>query len=165
MTTAYICLGSNLGDPENNLNAAAAAVAALADLSVTGASGVYLTEPQGRKEQPWFANQVLRLECGPSFTPQKLLSGLLRIENELGRVRPENEHDAPRVIDIDLLLFGNSLVDSDFCLVPHPRMKQRAFVLVPLLEIAPDLVLPCGASAGKALEALGHSVEGRFIRQ
>lgn len=161
---AYISLGSNMGNGSVHLAEARAAVAALPGVGVAAASSVYRTEPQGRRDQPWFVNQVLALDCD-GLTAETLLDALLRIETKLGRVRDPADHFGPRVIDLDLLLFGDEVRSAPRLTLPHPRMAERAFVLVPLGEIAPDLVLPSGRSVKDLACALPHSVEGDRIFQ
>ena len=161
---AYISLGSNMGDGPVHLAEARAAVTALPGVGVAAMSSVYRTEPQGRKDQPWFATQVLALDCD-GLTADALLGALLRIETELGRVRDPADRFGPRVIDLDLLLFGDEVRTAPCLTLPHPRMIERAFVLVPLCEIAPDLILPSGRSVKDLARALPHSVEGDRIFQ
>lgn len=166
-TRAYISLGSNLSDkgrdPAHNLTLAVAELAA-AGLVPMALSQVYRTEPQGYTDQPWFSNQVAALDCPKSMTPEALLDLLLTIERKLGRVRSTdpNLRFGPRVIDLDILLFGEEQRQDAALTLPHPRMHERAFVLVPLLEIAPDLRLPGGRFVKEYLggEGLAHqSVE------
>lgn len=129
-------------------------------------SSVYYTEPQNVKEQPWFANQVARVICDVEVTPQGLLTSLLNAELALGRERGEKAvRFGPRVIDIDLLLFGNEVILSNRLEVPHPRMKERAFVLVPLFEVAGDMLLPDGESLESVLSRIDHRVEDFKIWQ
>ena len=111
--SAFICLGSNQGVPEKHLAAARSAIAARG-LSIVGASPVYLTEPQGYRNQPWFANQVLHLACQTDLSPLALLDILLEEEKRLGRVRSSDPalRFGPRVIDMDLLLFGNTVMET-----------------------------------------------------
>lgn len=163
---AYISLGSNLGDGSAHLAAARSALEAVPGIRVAAASSVYRTEPQGRKDQPWFVNQVLGLECDPGLTADALLHILLDTENRLGRVRDPADRFGPRVIDLDLLVFGEEVRKADPHLtLPHPRLAERAFVLVPLREIAPDLILPAGRSVKDLARALPHTVEGDRIFQ
>lgn len=167
-TRAYISLGSNLSakgfSPAHNLELAVAELTA-AGLAPVALSQVYRTEPQGYADQPWFSNQVAALDCPESMTPDALLELLLAIERKMGRVRSLNPalRFGPRVIDLDILLFGDERRDSEILTLPHPRMHERAFVLVPLLELAPALLLPCGRSAQECLkeclEAPKQSVE------
>ena len=172
--SAYISLGSNLGDPAANLDAARAALAGPPGLMPDQPAGirlglcspVYRTEPQGLKDQPWFANQVAELICPAGLDPRLLLRSLLALENALGRRRaPGAPRHAPRVIDLDLLLMGGITRNEPDLILPHPRLHLRAFVLVPLLDIAPNLVLPCGCPAREALRGLDYAVRGEVIYQ
>lgn len=166
LLSAYISLGSNLGDPESNLCVAVAALGRLPGFYLDKCSPIYRTEPQGLKDQPWFANQVVELLCPATQDPQSLLQELLNLEAGLGRERlPNAPRNAPRHIDLDLLLLGNTVCDLPGLVLPHPRLVERAFVLVPLLDIAPHLVLPDGRSASKVLRGLAYRVRGRIIYQ
>lgn len=160
-------LGSNLGDREGRLKAACRALAALPGLRLAAVSSLYWTEPQDAPDQPWFANQVACLECGPKVTALRLLRSLLAVEHELGRVRLE--HPAPRyeprAIDLDLLLFGNEVRATTELTLPHPRLCERAFVLVPLREIAPGLVFPDKKSLDEVLEKVSFRVDSDRIWQ
>ncbi|MBN2141351.1 MAG: 2-amino-4-hydroxy-6-hydroxymethyldihydropteridine diphosphokinase [Desulfovibrionaceae bacterium] len=162
---AYVSLGSNLGERQENLCTALAKLEIYGGgLRVARRSAVYLTEPQGEKDQEWFANQVVGLEIDPViWSPEGVMSTLLAIEAQLGRER--GEPGGPRVIDLDLLLWDDLVMQSDFLTLPHPRMLKRAFVLVPLREIAPDLVLPGAGSVEQCLAALDYRVEGQRIWQ
>ncbi|HIU17808.1 MAG TPA: 2-amino-4-hydroxy-6-hydroxymethyldihydropteridine diphosphokinase [Candidatus Avidesulfovibrio excrementigallinarum] len=164
--SAFVCLGSNQGVPEQHLEAARSALAARG-LSIVGVSPVYLTEPQGYRDQPWFANQVLRLACPSTLSPMALLDLLLEEETRLGRVRSSDPalRFGPRVIDMDLLLFGNVVMETPRLILPHPRMAERAFVLVPLADLAPDLVLPDGRCPASLLAQLSYSVTANRIHQ
>jgi 2-amino-4-hydroxy-6-hydroxymethyldihydropteridine diphosphokinase len=127
-------------------------------------SAVYETEPQGLRDQPWFVNQVVRLAADPViWSPEGVLSTLQAVEAQMGRTR--GEPDGPRVMDIDLLLFGDRVMQGGYLTLPHPRMRERAFVLVPLFEIAPDLVFPDGVALRQALAQVRHRVEGNRIWQ
>ncbi|TDA70728.1 MAG: 2-amino-4-hydroxy-6-hydroxymethyldihydropteridine diphosphokinase [Clostridia bacterium] len=139
---AYISIGSNLGDRAENCRRAMAAIQDHS-LQVTKASRLYLTEPVGGIEQPWFANQVV--EVRTTLAPRELLARLLAVEHEMGRVRQERW--GPRIIDLDLLLYGDRVVQEPDLILPHPRLGERAFVLVPLAEIVPEVKLPNGVSA------------------
>ena len=136
--TAYVGLGSNLGNREANLQAALSRLAALPTMMIKRVSSLYETAPVGVTEQPEFLNAVAALET--SLPAADLLDVFLHLENQLGRVRTFRW--GPRVIDIDLLLYGDAQIALPFLTVPHPRLRERAFVLVPLAEIAPKLVLP-----------------------
>jgi 2-amino-4-hydroxy-6-hydroxymethyldihydropteridine diphosphokinase len=131
---------------------------------VDAASPIYLTEPQGLQDQPWFANQAARLLVdASSFDPRSLLDRLLQLELQLGRVREKRW--GPRAIDLDLLLFGDAVVRESDLVLPHPRMSDRAFVLVPLLDIEPGLKLPGGVAIRSLLERLDYNLQERRIYQ
>ena len=165
MLSAFVGLGSNLGDPPRKLAAARSALAALPKIAITAVSPVYRTEPQGLREQNWFYNQVVRLNCNKNWTALTLLKKLFDIETALGRVREGAEHFGPRHIDLDLLLFGDECHTGKKLCLPHPRMHERAFVLVPLYAIVPELVLPNGRTLANCLAALNYQVCGDFIYQ
>jgi 2-amino-4-hydroxy-6-hydroxymethyldihydropteridine diphosphokinase len=153
MSLAYIALGANLpsaaGPPEASLAAAAACLAALG--SITARSSLYSTAPVGFTDQPRFVNAVVALET--HFTPHDLLYSLLAIELQFGRDRNASPPNGPRTLDLDILLHGD-LVLSEFGLeIPHPRLRERAFVLVPLHEIAPDLRDPRSGKTVAELQA------------
>lgn len=134
--TAYLSLGSNLGDRAVNLETA---IRHLADLGqVKARSSLYETEPVEVERQPWFLNCVVALET--ELMPRQLLSRLLAIEQKMGRRRTQPK--GPRIIDIDILLFGASIVDTPALTIPHPAMHERRFVLEPLVEIAPEIRHP-----------------------
>jgi 2-amino-4-hydroxy-6-hydroxymethyldihydropteridine diphosphokinase len=130
----YLSLGSNLGDREANLNDAIVRLGALG--KIVTVSSFYETEPVEVAQQPWFLNCAVALET--EKMPKQFLSAILNIEQELGRKRQANKVKGPRTIDIDILLFGNSIVDTQTLTIPHPAMHQRRFVLEPLAEIAPE---------------------------
>ena len=165
MTNAFICLGSNMDNPPQQLATARQALAALPCASLLAASPVYKTEPQGNKDQPWFHNQVARLACGPHWSAPALLEALLSIEAAMGRQRPEGKCFEPRRIDLDLLLFGTEPCKNERLCLPHPRMFERAFVLVPLHDIAPDLAFPDGRSLRGCLAALSYRLRADRIYQ
>ena len=150
-TKAYISLGSNLGDRAGNLLLAARGMMEAA-LCIHRLSSVYETEPVGDIDQPAFLNMVV--EVGDSLpTPQQVMARLLRIEWLLGRTREVK--DGPRTIDLDLLLYGEVESQTEFLMLPHPRLHERRFVLEPLVEIAPHLVHPTlKCSAAELLEKL-----------
>ncbi|WP_461209589.1 2-amino-4-hydroxy-6-hydroxymethyldihydropteridine diphosphokinase [Desulfocurvus sp. DL9XJH121] len=164
-------LGSNLGDPKANLARALTRLGEISGiLSVTG-SPVYLTEPQLVREQPWFANQVARVVCAVDVLPPlALLEALLRLELELGRDRggrgvPPPKRFGPRAMDLDLLLYGDEVLDGERLTLPHPRLRERAFVLLPLADLAPDLPLPGGGTPAGLLDGLSYRREGDKIWQ
>lgn len=135
---AYVGLGANLGDRAANIRTAISNLDAHPDVEVTQTSSLYETAPVGIIDQPNFLNLVAALRT--SLSPRGLLDLLLHIENQMGRERTLRW--GPRVIDLDLLLYGNQRIALPGLTVPHPRLRERAFVLVPLAEIAPDLTLP-----------------------
>ncbi|WP_291498605.1 2-amino-4-hydroxy-6-hydroxymethyldihydropteridine diphosphokinase [Desulfocurvus sp.] len=168
-----MCLGSNLGDPVRNLARALERLGRVSGVRPGGASRVYRTQPQDKPDQPWFANQVARVLCDRTVSPEALLDALLGIELELGRDRGTGpdapERFGPRIIDLDLLLFGGLVLRTARLELPHPRMERRAFVLVPLAELAPGLRLPAGHTVEEALSRLVFQVvpgpQGEEIRQ
>lgn len=160
----YLGLGSNSEDAESRLILAQARIAALPDIAIANMSSRYLTEPQGYANQPWFSNMVLSLSVGSSWDAPTLLQQLLQIELELGRVRDPDNRFGPRTIDIDMLLFGEETSSDPFCLLPHPRMHERAFVLVPLAEIAPDVQIG-GVPVSTLLAKIQYRLEGKAIYQ
>jgi 2-amino-4-hydroxy-6-hydroxymethyldihydropteridine diphosphokinase len=135
---AYLGLGANLGDRGAALNGAAAAIAKIPGVRLLDVSPVYETEPIGAVEQPPFLNAVVAVET--TLAPADLLPLLREIETALGR--RERERWGPREIDIDILLYDGLVYSDEAVTVPHPEMERRRFVLVPLREIAPDLVHP-----------------------
>jgi 2-amino-4-hydroxy-6-hydroxymethyldihydropteridine diphosphokinase len=188
----YIGLGSNIGDRQANLGEAIARIEKLG-LAVVGESSIYETEPVGLADQPWFLNQVIETKIIAGLTSEhgpvlddpdatatvqagSLLSELLKIEHEMGRAR--TIANGPRVIDIDLLLFGDKIIahlkndeewpfiDPTEVFVPHPRMHLRRFVLEPLCEIAPELVHPVlKQTCREMLASLDDDSRVRIYRQ
>lgn len=149
MKTVYLSLGSNVGNREANLRAAVNGLEE-ARVPVLRASPIYETEPVENTKQGWFLNLVVEAET--KLTPLELLHRTMRIERELGRVRRVAK--GPRTIDIDILLFGHAVLHSRDLEVPHPRMAERRFVLVPLADLVPDLRHPItGRTVREMLEA------------
>ncbi len=136
--TAYIGLGSNLGDRRELIRRAIQALDALDGVSVVERSDLYETDPVGGPPQPRFLNGVVEIECRVSA--RELMRAMLRIEAALGRTR--EDRNAPRTIDLDLLLWGDTVIDEEALTIPHPRMHERWFVLRPLTDIAPDMRHP-----------------------
>ncbi len=163
-SVAYISLGSNMGEPEKNLAQALILLSKRPDIRVDAVSSLYLTEPQGLRDQPFFVNQAARLFCDAGITPLALLESLQSIEHTLGRER-SGPRFGPRVIDLDLLLFGDVISEDPRLILPHPRMLERAFVLIPLAELEPDLPLPRGLTVREALARIPYRLEGGLIFQ
>ncbi|MER8374722.1 2-amino-4-hydroxy-6-hydroxymethyldihydropteridine diphosphokinase [Mesorhizobium sp. M1409] len=136
-STVYLSLGGNLGDPAKSMGAALRMLDADADTRVTGVSSLYRTPPWGKLDQPDFLNAAAEISTG--LAPRALLDLCLDAERKLKRVREERW--GPRLIDIDILVFGDRVIHETGLEVPHPRMLERAFVLAPLAEIAPSLVV------------------------
>lgn len=163
---AYISLGSNSPDAAEKLESALGEISRLDGVRIAKCSSVFHTQPQDYSDQPWFQNQAAELDVlDEDLLPADLLASFLKIEKALGRNRgPGAVRYGPRSIDIDLLLFGRLESDAENCLLPHPRMKNRAFVLVPLQEIAPQLVVD-GMGISFWLDRLDFRVEGKSIFQ
>lgn len=139
MTRVFVALGANLEDPKTQLDNATAALSALALGNSLKVSPYYCSVPMGDVVQPDYVNAVASFET--DLAPLALLDALQQIENTQGRVRKERW--GPRTLDLDLLLYGDEIIDEPRLKVPHYGMKERSFVLVPLAAIAPDLILPC----------------------
>jgi 2-amino-4-hydroxy-6-hydroxymethyldihydropteridine diphosphokinase len=136
MATVYLSLGSNLGNRALSIYAALRRLRQ--GITLEEISSLYETEPVGLKDQPWFLNLVCRGET--ALSPEALLDLAKEVEQRLGR--KETIRFGPRIIDIDILLYDDLLLDTPHLQIPHPRLHERAFVLVPLAELAPDLVHP-----------------------
>jgi len=143
MTTAYIGLGSNLCDPEQQLRDAVTQLERLKHCQLSSISSLYFSRPMGPQDQPDYMNAVAELET--SLSPIALLDELQKIENKAGRIRKDNRW-GPRILDLDILLFGEQTIDTERLTVPHYGLKEREFVLIPLIEIIPELLLPNGES-------------------
>ena len=149
---AYLGIGSNIGDMAAMLDRAVAGLAATPGIRVLQRSADYRTPPWGNTDQPWFLNGAVAVDT--DLDPHGLLDACLSIEHELGRVREERW--GPRIIDIDVLAYEGAAVDDARLVLPHRYVSERAFVLVPLAEIAPDLVIG-GERVVDALEKLDRS--------
>lgn len=158
MSRAFLSLGCNIGDCRASLAAALRELDRLTETSVTAVSPVYVTEPVGGIEQPSFLNIAAALET--ELPPGELLDGCRRIERRLGG-RDGREPMGPRTIDLDILLYEQLEIAEDELILPHPQMLARAFVLVPLAEIAAEERLPDGITIAEALKACpdDHGVE------
>ena len=149
--TAYIGIGSNLGDRYENCLKAVDLLRRIPGVELTGISGWYLTKPVGVERQEWFINGVLSLEV--KISAQDLLKGLMAAEQGMGRVRTKRW--GPRIIDLDILLYGNQIIDEDDLKVPHPLMHVRRFVLVPIADLAPEVPHPSiGLTMSQLLDQL-----------
>ena len=152
---AYVGLGANLGDARATLDAACAALAGLPLTTFAARSPLYRSAPVDATG-PDYLNTVAALDTG--LAPAALLHELQRIENEHGRERPHR--NAPRTLDLDLLLHGSACIDEPGLVVPHPRLHERAFVLRPLLDLDPDIVLPRHGAASACLAGVaGQRIE------
>jgi len=144
----YLGLGSNIGDREAQLRAALIELEQ-SEVAVRRSASLYATEPRDFEEQPWFLNTVI--EVRTLLEPEALLQQCLQIEKQAGRVRDQSR--GPRPIDIDILLYKDRLIDQPNLIVPHPRYRERRFVLIPLAELAPDLPDPvCGLTMRQLLD-------------
>ncbi len=154
--TVYIALGTNLGDRKTNLRAAIEAMPP--DVMVITESHVYETPPWGYEDQPAFLNMVVKAETG--LEPEALLKYLKQLEGKLGR--ESNFRWGPRLIDLDILFYDDLIIDTPPLVIPHPRLHKRAFVLVPLKDVAPDLVHPV---IEKKISALQADVDAQGIKR
>lgn len=149
---AYISLGSNMGDKRANIEKALALLQKIRGIQLLRVAPLYRTAPVGYKNQDWFINTVAEIET--TLSPRDLLAACLDIENRLGRVRTVRW--GPRVIDLDLLLYGEKVIHEPDLTVPHPRMHERAFVMIPFADLASDLVVPGRGRVGELLAGLNR---------
>lgn len=154
MSKIYLSLGTNLGDKKENLHHAVMLLSEKVD--VIKVSSFYETEPVGYKDQPWFMNIVV--EGTTALSPEDLLAFTQSIEHEMKRVK--TIVNGPRIIDVDILLYEDVKINTENLILPHPRMTERAFVMYPLFEIAPDLLLE-----GKSLEIMMENFKGEEIKR
>ena len=154
--TAYLGLGSNMGNRQDNLDRALDFLSQR--LRVEEVSSVYDTEPVGNIEQPRFLNLVCQVSTG--LEPMALLTLVKGIESKLGRL--PHTSNGPRPIDIDILFYGDQVIETPKLLIPHPRLTERAFVLIPLAEIAPNLVHPVNGKTVNELKESVVDVQGVF---
>lgn len=155
-TTAYIGLGSNLSQPIKQVKAAINELKKIAHSNVTKISSLYLSKPMGPQDQDDYINAIVALET--TLSPIELLDALQNIENNAGRVRKENRWGA-RILDLDIILFGNEIINTERLVIPHYGMKKREFVLLPLAEISPDLIFPSLiASQKQSIKALSQNI-------
>lgn len=147
MSNVWISLGTNQGDRLENLTLAARFLEP--EVKVVDSSPIYQTEPWGFKDQPDFLNQIIQAET--NLSPVELLEKIKRIERKLGR--KETFRNGPRIIDLDILFYDQLILDQEDLHIPHPRISERAFVLIPLADLAPDLISPrSGKSVVEMLE-------------
>jgi 2-amino-4-hydroxy-6-hydroxymethyldihydropteridine diphosphokinase len=139
-TSAYIAIGSNLGDRYATIDSAIAAIERIETTKILRVSSIIETPPVGEIEQGAYLNGVLLIET--DLDARVLLEEMLRIESEHGRDREHEQRWGPRTLDLDLIVFGDQIIDEPGLQVPHPRMHERSFVLIPLAEIAPDINIP-----------------------
>lgn len=156
MKDVFIGLGSNLGDREENIARALEVIVRLPETRLIAVSEIVETEPWGIEDQPLFANAVARLAT--PMAADAMLLALKRIEDELGRV--PGQRNGPRVIDLDILLFGGEVWQTEVLTIPHPRLGERDFALTPLLEIAPGATWPGGMPFERQ-----RATEGRIVRR
>jgi 2-amino-4-hydroxy-6-hydroxymethyldihydropteridine diphosphokinase len=158
-TTAYLGLGSNLGDRQANLSAALERLERSPSVRLQRCSSLYESAPVGVLDQPWFLNAVA--EIGTGLAPLELLALLKSIERELGR--QPGRRWGERLVDLDLLLYGDLELATDVLTVPHPELWRRLFVLAPLQELAPELRTPNGRSIGQRVTELGQTQQVRPV--
>ncbi len=167
--STYISLGSNVKNSEQNLKTALEYINLYPKTKIGLCSKIYLTEPQGDKNQPWFYNQIIRLDYNQNDFDNKneallLLDFLLETEKKMGRIRDINRRFGPRIIDLDILLFTNEIINSNILTIPHPRMSERAFILIPLQEIAPNLIIN-DLTINEALGKISYQIKQNKIFQ
>ncbi|WP_210138224.1 2-amino-4-hydroxy-6-hydroxymethyldihydropteridine diphosphokinase [Staphylococcus sp. GDH8C109P] len=155
MSYAYLGLGSNVGDRETQLDQAIHILNEIEGINVTQTSLIYETDPVGYVEQPQFLNQCIEIQT--TLTPRDLLNACLETEQQLHRVR--DIRWGPRTLDVDILLFDKQIINEDDLVIPHPRMLERSFVLIPLNDIAPDFTEPHTNKKIRNLVTLDNSVK------
>ncbi|MFT5758076.1 MAG: 2-amino-4-hydroxy-6-hydroxymethyldihydropteridine diphosphokinase [Alteromonadaceae bacterium] len=162
MTLAFIGLGSNLSDPQTQIVNAIDAIAQIDNSSIEAVSSLYYSRPMGPQDQPDYMNAVLSLNSNlPALV---LLDALQAIENKSGRVRKDERWGA-RILDLDILLYGSDIINTERLTIPHYGIKSREFVLLPLAEIAPELYLPDGDSIhtlSKSIDSNGLKVHSKL---
>ena len=140
MSIAYLCLGSNSGNRLQFIEQAISLINLAENIKIIRSTALYETEPWGVKKQNWFLNIIVEIKT--DLSPQDLLLKCMSIEKTLGRNRDKEQRWGERTIDIDIIFYNKDVVNTDMLTIPHPRMHQRAFVLVPLLELIPDFIHP-----------------------
>lgn len=152
--TVFIGIGSNLADPAFQIRQATDELKKIADSKLVAISSLYASRPMGPQDQPDYMNAVAKLST--ELAPLELLDTLQEIEHRAGRERKGNRWGA-RILDLDILLFGEKIIDSERLTVPHYGMREREFVLIPLAEIAPDLILPCNSRVSDLAQAIENN--------
>lgn len=158
VVTAFVALGSNIDEPEQQITRALSEIGALPETRLTRASSLYRSAPVGYRDQPDFLNAVAAIKT--RLAPRMLLDRLLAIERAHGRVR--EFPNAPRTLDLDIILYGDLALQEPGLVIPHPRMQERAFVVVPLVEIAPDATVPGRGRAGDLLRGVDPTSVARL---
>jgi 2-amino-4-hydroxy-6-hydroxymethyldihydropteridine diphosphokinase len=153
MTIVYLGLGSNLGDRVGYVQQALGLLKDTHSVRVISTSSFYETEPVGYKDQDWFVNAAVAVDT--SLSPGELLERCQRIEQQLGRQRDPENQDGPRTIDIDILFYDSLVLNEPGLTIPHPRLHERAYALVPLLEINPRMVHPV---LNQTVEQMHHAL-------
>lgn len=161
MITIYIAIGSNLADPATQANNAIEALKGLPKSQFIQASALYSSAPMGPQDQPDYINAVVKLKT--ELSPIELLDLTQAIELKHGRVR-KDERWGPRTLDLDILLYGNQTIQNERLTIPHYGMKERAFVLYPLAEIAPDLILPDGTELQHLLNTVDRGELSSWLK-
>lgn len=156
MSKAYLGIGSNLGDKKENINSAIELLKDNDSITVTKVSSIYETEPVGYLDQDLFLNVVCEIETG--LLPYELLDCCNQIEAQLKRVRLI--HWGPRTIDVDILLYDDLKLQEERLTIPHPRMKERAFVIIPLMELAPEITID-----GEAIASIAEGLKDEGVRK
>ncbi|MBA6263554.1 MAG: 2-amino-4-hydroxy-6-hydroxymethyldihydropteridine diphosphokinase [Colwellia sp.] len=157
MALAYVGLGSNLSDPEKQIKHAVALLSHIKNTKLSDLSSLYFSRPMGPQDQPDYMNAVAALQT--ELSPLELLDELQAIENKAGRVRKDNRWGA-RILDLDILLFDNDIINHQRLTVPHYGLELREFVLLPLAEISPELMLP----NGKSILALSQDIDTNGLK-
>ncbi|MFT6208571.1 MAG: 2-amino-4-hydroxy-6-hydroxymethyldihydropteridine diphosphokinase [Colwellia sp.] len=157
MALAYVGLGSNLSDPEKQIKHAVALLSHIKNTKLSDLSSLYFSRPMGPQDQPDYMNAVAALQT--ELSPLELLDKLQAVENKAGRVRKDNRWGA-RILDLDILLFDNDIINHQRLTVPHYGLELREFVLLPLAEISPELMLP----NGKSILALSQDIDTNGLK-
>ncbi|PIU64744.1 MAG: 2-amino-4-hydroxy-6-hydroxymethyldihydropteridine diphosphokinase [Armatimonadetes bacterium CG07_land_8_20_14_0_80_40_9] len=157
---SFLSLGSNLGKREENIKRALDLLRRDEDIKIVKTSSLYETEPVGSKAQGWFLNQVIKIET--NLLPQNLLKVIKKVEKEVGRVRGKKW--GARIIDIDIILYGGKNLATKELTIPHPQLRRRKFVLIPLVEIAPRVTCFKGETASYLLKSLRGGEEVRLYK-